>query len=515
MTGVPTIRIAVDIGGTFTDIVLMSGNGVLQESKVSTTPADPSAAVVEGVRALLDELAIPPGDVAEVLHGTTVGSNTLLQRSGAATGLITTRGFRDVLEIGRIRMPEMFDLTWSKPKPLVPRRHRLEIAERIAADGSIVEPLQEKRRRRRNATPGRCGDRVDRHLLHQQLSQSRARAARRGIDTRAASAPARVGILCRAAGDEGVRADQHHGRERVSARGHAALPDTAHGRSARHRHRRACAGHDLQRRNDLGRERARKARAGGGVRPSRRGDRRCAPRRGAHRERYDHLRHGRHHRQGHHHRGWAPEHDVRIRIPRRHQHVEPLHQGRRLHAEGAGDRYRRGRGRRRLAREHRPRRPAARRAGIRGRRSRPRLLRPRQRAPHRHRRQRRPRLRQRAIARRRTIADRPAKIPRRHRGACRTAARHRRRGRGARHPRGRQCRDGTRRARRHGRARPRSARFDLDRDGRQRRHPCHRPGATARHRSRGRAAAIRRVFRSRHARRRCRARPSQDRARAA
>jgi N-methylhydantoinase A len=143
MTGVSSIRIAVDIGGTFTDIVLMSGNGVLHESKVSTTPADPSAAVVQGVRALLDELAIAPGDVAEVLHGTTVGSNTLLQRSGAATGLITTRGFRDVLEIGRIRMPEMFDLTWSKPKPLVPRRYRLEVAERVAADGTIVEPLQE------------------------------------------------------------------------------------------------------------------------------------------------------------------------------------------------------------------------------------------------------------------------------------------------------------------------------------------------------------------------------------
>ena len=71
-----------------------------------------------------------------MLHGTTVGSNTILQRTGARTGLITTRGFRDVLEIGRIRMPDMFDLTWDKPKPLVPRRHRLEVAERIAADGS-------------------------------------------------------------------------------------------------------------------------------------------------------------------------------------------------------------------------------------------------------------------------------------------------------------------------------------------------------------------------------------------
>src|SRR5262245_50828424 len=143
MPGVSTVRIAVDIGGTFTDIVLMSNDGVLHESKVSTTPADPSIAVIDGVRALLKELSIPPGAVAEILHGTTVASNTIVQRSGAATGLITTHGFRDVLEIGRIRMPEMFDLTWSKPRPLVPRRDRLEVRERIAADGSIVQQLHE------------------------------------------------------------------------------------------------------------------------------------------------------------------------------------------------------------------------------------------------------------------------------------------------------------------------------------------------------------------------------------
>ncbi|MEZ0302570.1 MAG: hydantoinase/oxoprolinase family protein [Hyphomicrobiaceae bacterium] len=137
------MRVAVDIGGTFTDIVVMAGDGVLSESKVSTTPDDPSRAVVAGVAALLEELDLNPARVEEVLHGTTVGSNTLLQRSGARTGLITTRGFRDVLEIGRIRMPDMFDLTWDKPKPLVPRRHRLEVAERIAADGSVVEPLDE------------------------------------------------------------------------------------------------------------------------------------------------------------------------------------------------------------------------------------------------------------------------------------------------------------------------------------------------------------------------------------
>lgn len=138
-----SVRVAIDIGGTFTDIALLDANGVVHQSKVSSTPDDPGRAVVQGVAALLDELGIAPSRVAEVLHGTTVGSNTILQRSGAKTGLITTRGFRDVLEIGRIRMPDMFDLTWDKPKPLVPRRHRLEVTERIAADGSIITRLDE------------------------------------------------------------------------------------------------------------------------------------------------------------------------------------------------------------------------------------------------------------------------------------------------------------------------------------------------------------------------------------
>lgn len=137
----PAVRVAVDVGGTFTDIVVMTANGILHESKVSTTPDDPSRGVVDGLASLLAELGAAPGSVAEVLHGTTVGSNTILQRTGARTGLITTRGFRDVLEIGRIRMPDMFDLTWDKPKPLVPRRHRLEVTERIAADGTVIHPL--------------------------------------------------------------------------------------------------------------------------------------------------------------------------------------------------------------------------------------------------------------------------------------------------------------------------------------------------------------------------------------
>ena len=94
-------------------------------------------------------VADPPRDapldaVSEVVHGTTVGSNTLLQKTGAITGVLTTTGFRDVLEIGRIRTPTMFDLTWKKPEPLAVRRHRREVRERIAADGQVVTPMDEQ-----------------------------------------------------------------------------------------------------------------------------------------------------------------------------------------------------------------------------------------------------------------------------------------------------------------------------------------------------------------------------------
>jgi N-methylhydantoinase A len=137
-------RIGVDIGGTFTDLVLLDGGGCLFVAKVSSTPSRPEEAVLRGIRELLGIARLAPSGVGEVLHGTTVGSNTLLERTGAPTGLITTKGFRDVLEIGRVRTPGMFDLTWDKPEPLVARRHRHEVRERVAADGSVVEPLAEE-----------------------------------------------------------------------------------------------------------------------------------------------------------------------------------------------------------------------------------------------------------------------------------------------------------------------------------------------------------------------------------
>ncbi len=136
-------RIGVDVGGTFTDVVLTLPDGRVYVNKTTTTPDDPGEGVAAGVAAVLAEARLAPGNVAEIVHGTTVASNTILQKRGGRTGLLTTRGFRDVLEIARIRTPGMFDLTWRKPEPLVPRRWRVEAAERISAGGSIVVPLDE------------------------------------------------------------------------------------------------------------------------------------------------------------------------------------------------------------------------------------------------------------------------------------------------------------------------------------------------------------------------------------
>lgn len=135
------MRLGCDIGGTFTDIVLQLPDGTLFVNKISTTPRDPGRAVVDGIRAVLAQAGVAPGAVSEIVHGTTIASNAILQKAGARTGVLTTRGFRDVLEIGRIRTPTMFDLAWRKPEPLSPRRYRLEVDERMAANGAVVRSL--------------------------------------------------------------------------------------------------------------------------------------------------------------------------------------------------------------------------------------------------------------------------------------------------------------------------------------------------------------------------------------
>ncbi|HEV7247391.1 MAG TPA: hydantoinase/oxoprolinase family protein [Shinella sp.] len=137
-----TARIGTDIGGTFTDLVLLDNLGQTFYAKVSSTPSDPGEAVLTGIRQLLETADLDVGSVTHVLHGTTVGSNTLLQQQGAKCGLLTTRGFRDVLEIGRLRTPVIFDLLWDKPEPLVARRYRIGIGERMSAGGEVLAPVE-------------------------------------------------------------------------------------------------------------------------------------------------------------------------------------------------------------------------------------------------------------------------------------------------------------------------------------------------------------------------------------
>ena len=132
-----SFALGIDIGGTFTDLVLSGSAGERHALKVLTTPDDPSRAVVEGVRTLLTQSRVAAKSVARVVHATTLFTNALIERKGAVTGLITTAGFRDVLEIGRERRFELYDLNIRMPEPLVPRDLRLEVAERTAADGSV------------------------------------------------------------------------------------------------------------------------------------------------------------------------------------------------------------------------------------------------------------------------------------------------------------------------------------------------------------------------------------------
>jgi N-methylhydantoinase A len=137
----PVTRIAADIGGTFTDIAVVLPDGRVATRKLPSTPANYAAAVVAGVKSLLRALDSPPAAIEQVLHGCTVATNAILEHKGAHTALVTTRGFRDVLELQRVRVPALYDPLFEKPKPLVPRRLRFEVDERLDADGRVVTPL--------------------------------------------------------------------------------------------------------------------------------------------------------------------------------------------------------------------------------------------------------------------------------------------------------------------------------------------------------------------------------------
>ncbi|HEV7374917.1 MAG TPA: hydantoinase/oxoprolinase family protein [Pyrinomonadaceae bacterium] len=136
------VRVGVDTGGTFTDFVFQTPEG-LRVFKIASTPADPSEAITEGLRRIAALTDTTLREI-EVVHGTTVGTNALLQRRGARTALVTTKGFEDVLAIGRQARPALYDLNAVRPEPLVPEELRFGVRERVAATGEVLEALDER-----------------------------------------------------------------------------------------------------------------------------------------------------------------------------------------------------------------------------------------------------------------------------------------------------------------------------------------------------------------------------------
>jgi N-methylhydantoinase A len=137
-------RVGIDVGGTFTDFTLLrEQDGTVSFHKVPSTPRDPSQAIEQGIADLLRMHTIAPSQVGHIGHGTTVATNLVIERRGALTGLITTRGFRDVIEIGRQVRPHLFDYSVTKPPPLAVRAHRFEIGERVNSRGEILVALDE------------------------------------------------------------------------------------------------------------------------------------------------------------------------------------------------------------------------------------------------------------------------------------------------------------------------------------------------------------------------------------
>ena len=141
MTRDHACRLGVDVGGTFTDLVLATEDGRIASRKVLSTSGNYAEAILRGIRDVLAEASIAGDRVEELIHGTTVATNAIIERRGARTGLVTTEGFRDLLEIGRLRLMRLYDMDQERPAPLVRRRWRFEVAERLDHRGEVIRPL--------------------------------------------------------------------------------------------------------------------------------------------------------------------------------------------------------------------------------------------------------------------------------------------------------------------------------------------------------------------------------------
>ncbi len=223
-------RVGVDSGGTFTDICLFDEQeGRIETWKVPSTPDDPSRGIAQGVREEgMRRVAPEAGDkpAAPIVyfgHGTTVATNALIQHRGVKTGLVTTDGFRDLLEIGRQKRPDLYDIQADKPLTLVPRDLRLEVPERLRHTGEVDVPLDEDEDARRRLCLEGSGREGRRRVLPLRLHPSRSREARGRNPARGDARRLHLGRPRDRAGVPRVRAAVDGGAERLSRAGDGEL----------------------------------------------------------------------------------------------------------------------------------------------------------------------------------------------------------------------------------------------------------------------------------------------------
>ena len=220
-----TYRLGVDVGGTFTDLVLHdTETDRLEFGKTPTTLANQALGVAEGVNQLIERLNVSAEAIKFFIHGTTVATNTLLERKGALTALVVTEGFRDVLQIGRQDRPSLYDWRMQRPPPLVPRRLRSEVPERVLHTGEVLRPLkdgalEDVARRLKDLGV----ESVAVCLLHSYANPSHEQAVAAAL-RKALPDAGGVALVRRDPGVQRVRAHEHHCDQCIRGPGHGPLP---------------------------------------------------------------------------------------------------------------------------------------------------------------------------------------------------------------------------------------------------------------------------------------------------
>ena len=218
------LRVGVDIGGTFTDLCVLDDDGIVAVGKVLTTHDEPARAVEEVLREAVADHDLDPAAVHSLIHGTTLVTNALIERRGAPTALLTTEGFRDVLEMAREHRYELYDLGIEMPRPLVPRHLRHGVPERTLADGTVEQEVDVRHVQRLARELVDAGvEAVAVCFLHSHVDDRNERAARDAI-AEVGAGPAGGALQRGQPRDPGVRAQLDHGRQRLRAVDRRGLP---------------------------------------------------------------------------------------------------------------------------------------------------------------------------------------------------------------------------------------------------------------------------------------------------